>query len=326
MKNRIGKIIVPIVIGMLVMMSFPLASAPPPGSCTPWPECKDGGGDPPSTPADPAIAYTTTGQKSLWVMDADGSHQTQIHTSDENIQEPTWAPDGSAIAFGVGIVYEELWRINVSLVDGVPVGNNATMLHPNIDFSVEWSPAGDVILFVERISDLYHLRTIPATGGNPTTLYTTPSGFAPIDPTWSPDASSIAYVEMELLTGPDNYSINVFDVASESVMTVFGPVTTNIYWLEWGKSSGSTEIAFSMVTGGSFSVYTIDIELSNPPVLIEGSSRFPSWSPDDSEIAYTVTVYSKNGRRLRGANIWVENVASGDRTELVNGWALDWLR
>ena len=111
------------------------------------------------------------------------------------------------------------------------------------------------------------------------------------------------------------------------VTTVYGPVTDNIDWLEWGKSAGSTEIAFSMITeGGGFSVYTIDIASPSPTaILIEGGdTRFPSWSPDDSSIAYTVVV-SKRGR-IRSKTIWVEDLGTGDKTELANGWSLDWKR
>ncbi len=320
-KMKFGKLLISIVIvSLLVSMAIPMAAAP-----------KGGGGKPPKddpTPADPVIAYSTIRGKSLWVMDADGSHQTQIHATDENIGKPTWAPDGSAIAFTVGIGYKELWRIDVSVVDGVPVGSNPMMLHSSIYYAPEWSPAGDVIVFAELISDLIHLRTIPATGGDPTTLYTAPSGFATMDPTWSPDASSIAYAEMELFTGPDNYRINVFDVASTEVTTVYGPVTTNIYWLEWGKSPGSTEIVFSMITGGGFSVYTIDIASPSPtPVLIEGGdSRFPSWSPDDSQVIYTSLTPRPKGQKMDW-KIWVEDLATGDKTELAKAyWALDWKR
>jgi Tol biopolymer transport system component len=326
-RNRImklGKLLISLVIvSLLLSMAIPMAAAKPGG----------GGGKPPKdppdpTPANPAIAYTTDGQRSLWVMDADGSHQTSIYGTDENIGKPTWAPDGSAIAFEVGILNGELWRIDVDVVDGVPLGSNPMLLHSSAYYNAEWSPAGDVILFPEKTysPDLYHLRTIPATGGEATTLYTSPAGTSVSYPTWSPDAATIAF--MELTYPPYSYEIKTFDVATSAVTTIYGPVTTHIHWLEWGKSTDSTEIVFTMrIPDGGFGIYTIDIASQSPTaVLIEGGdSRFPSWSPDDSQIAYTSKTPRPKGPKT-DFKIWVEDVDTGTRTELVKGWALDWKR
>ncbi|MFQ5906027.1 MAG: hypothetical protein ACE5JA_05585 [bacterium] len=41
-----------------LLMSFPLVSAPPPDKCEPWPECKDGGEEPP--PPIPATYFGGT--------------------------------------------------------------------------------------------------------------------------------------------------------------------------------------------------------------------------------------------------------------------------
>jgi Tol biopolymer transport system component len=158
------------------------------------------------------------------------------------------------------------------------------------------------------------------------TLYTSPAGTSVSYPTWSPDAATIAF--MELTYPPYSYEIKTFDVATSAVTTIYGPVTTHIHWLEWGKSADSTEIVFTMrIPDGGFGVYTIDIASPSPTaVLIEGGdSRFPSWSPDDSQIAYTSKTPRPKGPKT-DFKIWVEDIATGDRTELVKGWALDWIR
>jgi dipeptidyl aminopeptidase/acylaminoacyl peptidase len=210
----------------------------------------------------------------------------------------------------VGINYGELWRIDFSNVDGVPVGSNPTLLYSSTTggnlYSAEWSPAGDVILFSESTVSpdrLYHLRTIPATGGDVEPLYTAPADSQIYSATWNSDASTIAFMEQ---TGPSPYTtrrINTLDVVTSAVTTVYGgPETSFISWLEWGKSLGSTQIAFNM--------------------------NIPSWSPDDSQVAYmSITPHPKGPKT--DAKIWVEDLdgtGEGDRTELAKGWMVDWKR
>ncbi len=332
-KMKFGKLLISIVIvSLLVSMAIPMAAAVKPDNPG------GGGGKPPKdppdpTPANPAIAYTTNGQ-TMWVMDADGSHQTQIYEAGDRLHTPSWAPDGSAIAFLVGINYGELWRINFSVVDGVPVGSNPTMLYSSTTngnlYSAEWSPAGDVILFSESTVSpdrYYHLRTISATGEGLETLYTASADSQVYSVTWSLDASIIAFMEQ---TGPSPFTrqINTLDVATSAVTTVYGPVTSYMGWLEWGKSLDSTQIVFDMFILDGMGVFTMDIAL--PPdqtlVLVEGGdSRFPSWSPDDSQIAYMSRTPRPKGPKT-DFKIWVEDLDTGDRTELAKGWMLDWKR
>jgi len=63
-------------------------------------------GEPAWSPNGGRIAYRhvdgTTGQSSLWVMDADGSHKrqlTNLFNEEHDLTHPAWSPDGSQIAF-----------------------------------------------------------------------------------------------------------------------------------------------------------------------------------------------------------------------------------
>jgi Tol biopolymer transport system component len=232
------------------------------------------------------------------------------------------------------MTYGELWRIDFSVVDGVPVGSNPTLLYTSTTdgnlYSAEWSPAGDVILFSESTVSpdrYYHLRTIPATGGAVEPLYTAPADAQIYSATWSLDASIVAF--MERSTSSQIYTLDVAscDVSCEVTLAYGGP-SAFLSWLEWGKSPGSTQIAFNMNIPDGTGVFMMDIAL--PPdqtlVLIEGGdSRFPSWSPDDSEIAYVSKTPRPKGPKTDW-KIWIEDLDTGDRTELIKGWMLDWVR
>jgi len=80
---------------------------------TSWFDAKD----PAWSPDGSKIAYVTTayGTDNIYVMDADGSDQTEISTGSDD--DPAWSPDGSKIVFttgrdGVDAVNDEIYAMN----------------------------------------------------------------------------------------------------------------------------------------------------------------------------------------------------------------------
>ncbi len=345
---KFGKLLISIVIvSLLVSMVIPMAAAP-----------KGGGGKPPKdppdpTPANPAIAYISDAtSSSLMVMNDDGSNEAEVYRAQTRIYSPSWAPDGSAIAFHdiytntEGYYDRKLWRIDVTIVDGVPQGSNPRILYPSISSNPAWSPSptgtlGDVIAFPEHISDpstgdiTYLLRTVPATGlsegEEATTLYTAPNGHSIYHITWRSDASQIAF--REGVPG-SVYTIKVLDltvpVDSDNPTTVFGPVTYWISNLDWARTKDTIAFgAYEISPDQLNSVWTIDITQDDPDqdpkFVVGGRAGWPSWSPDDSQIAFT-RPDKKTGSRLRGWHVWTHDFASGIDTKLAKGFILDWVR
>ena len=162
--------------------SFVGSSDPKPGAQGPPPQ--------PPTPADPAIAFVARAGGGPWdlrVMNADGSNVRTIYTATAGSQIlPSWSPDGHSIAF---INSWNLWRIDVTVVNGVPTGTNAAVLLDKTSSLSEpaWSPLGDEIAFVDI--NLKTLEVVPATGGVPEVLYSSPNTLA--YPAWSPGESNL---------------------------------------------------------------------------------------------------------------------------------------
>lgn len=118
------------------------------------------------SPAGRKIAFISdrTGVEQVWLMNADGSHETQLtHSGGTDDEVPDWSPDGRHIAYEEGDPPNgRIWVMNS---DGT--GNHQLTSGPGSDFGPAWSPDGKEIAFVR---DLGHgdrsVYTMSADGSN----------------------------------------------------------------------------------------------------------------------------------------------------------------
>jgi Tol biopolymer transport system component len=237
-------------------------------------------------PGDPAIAFrgTVKNKTGIAVCNADGTNATVIRTAGLGIQF-SWSPDGASIAF-IEPSPIEVWRIDVSVVNGVPQGSNALRLLGGDGYSYStpaWSPLGDVIIArrtpVNAPDTQGVFVTVPSTGGTPTVIYQPPAGAAVHSPAWNFDASRIAFTER--LPGSTANNIMALDLAS-GIKTMVLDVGPSGLWptaIEWARTGDS--LAFEASSG----VYTLDTSVG-VPVLVEPVGSSPCWSPDDNELLF----------------------------------------
>ena len=136
-----------------------------------------------------AFASDRTGSFQIFVMNPDGSGQTNISNSFSDDTQPAWSPAGT-IAFV---------RTAASLnpVGKIWVTNSSGSLQVQITFGPgnderpSFSPDGATIAFSTNRDGNYEIYKIPAAGSTATRLTNNPASDR--NPSWAPDDSAIAF-------------------------------------------------------------------------------------------------------------------------------------
>jgi Tol biopolymer transport system component len=170
-----------------------------------------GEGGPTWSPDGSKIAYSRAEPNDrigLWVMNADGTGQTQITTGPRDNQ-PDWSPDAAKIVFVHGA--DSIYTINPDGSGLAPL----TSPQPNFDAAPAWSPNGGEIAFSRydqsgsgALSNIW-LMNADGTGQHQLTSESLGAWL----PAWSPDGQRIAFAR---------YSDNPFNGVDVFLMNANG--------------------------------------------------------------------------------------------------------
>jgi Tol biopolymer transport system component len=148
--------------------------------------------DPAWSPDGRLLAFTrraSTGDRDIWIANADGSGEHQLSSPDTDEAGASWSPDGRQLVIEVsrhGQRNDELYIENVDgservqLTHGTPANSDASPSSP------KWSPTGQVILFEEA----NNLFLIQPDGQDPSLLVDDDTA---INPDWSPDGTHVVF-------------------------------------------------------------------------------------------------------------------------------------
>ena len=211
-----------------------------------------------------AVASVVSGRPAIAIFDASrGERERDIPIADvDEILNPTWAPDGNAIAFtGMTGGLTDLFVYDLSTSTLRRLTNDAFA-----DLQPAWSPDGSRIAFVtdrfsSRLDTLdvgpYQLAIIDVASGRVEQVKPFTSGTS-INPQWAPDGHSLYFIS-------DRDGIpNLYRIALATgelsqitrVSTGVSGITSTSQTMSVATAAGT--MAFSVYDGGKYAVYTID--------------------------------------------------------------------
>jgi Tol biopolymer transport system component len=222
-------------------------------------------------------------QSDIYVANADGTGVTQLTTNGDYESEPTWSPAGEQIAFirfinePSGSARYALYIMNADGSDQHEVTTSTYFVSP------DWSPKGDLIAAVVAgdgsANGNTEIHTIHPDGTGEAPVTDAVPGKPPafiVSPSWSPDASSLAFGRADYVPGSPccRYATDVATIgANGAALTNLTPDTYDRDDEDPAWSPDRSKIVY--VSNGQ-------IRLMNPDgsdnVAIGGGS-YPDWQP-----------------------------------------------
>ena len=251
------------------------------------------------------IAFASLGENwDIYVMDADGSHLTQITTLPSNEIHPAWSPYGNRIA----VVSDKEGNNDIYLMNADGSGMQQLTTHPASDERPAWSPDGEKIVFISTRdgSDELYLTDIQGTDITRLTFNEWIDGY----PCWTPDGSSIVFSrDVE-----GNTDIYVLDVATG----IETNLTDNPARDSFPAVSPTGDIAFLSNRENPdfpfYHVYVMHADGSGVEKISEDHVMWecPAWSPRGTSIACVAST------DIKGESTTDIYVLSADGSSMIN--------
>jgi Tol biopolymer transport system component/erythromycin esterase-like protein len=217
------------------------------------------------------------GESEIFTMGVDGSGMTRITEDTARLNQPTWSPDGSHIAY----VRRE-WPTNMEIYVMKADGSDQIRLTHNFqsyDIEPDWFPDGSQIAFASTQYGDLDIFTIDLDRFQQNRL--TENQGVDSSPDWSPDGQQIVY-RSERDENNEIFIMNT-DGSDKRNLTDNPASDTDPAW-----SPDGSLIAFVSDREGFEDIYVMNYDGSNPIRLTKSLAKdtYPAWSPDGEMIAF----------------------------------------
>jgi TolB protein len=218
----------------------------------------------------------------IYIMDAEGGHQTRLTDNTTAVGSLTWSPDNERIAFASN--HGPQADISVADVEHDNVVN-LTNSPDDLDASPSWSPDGTRIAFSSSRAGNDEIFVMEADGSNPINLTNDPA--SDVKPSWSPDGSQIAFIHHGNILS-EIYLMNS-DGTDVHLLSPGLPEPDQIAW----APDGERLLYVARITGSPSldQVFTIQRDGTDNRNVSHNTEIGPSpvspvWSPDGSQVAF----------------------------------------
>jgi Tol biopolymer transport system component/DNA-binding winged helix-turn-helix (wHTH) protein len=222
-----------------------------------------------------AFSSTRSGNREIWISDADGTNLVQLSKSIGSAFAPRWSPDGKKIVFGS----HRSGRYEIYIAD---ISENLPRkLETNVlDISTpSWSRDGKWIYFRSYAAAGHKIYRCPATGGDAVTLRAGHDGTSPQE---SPDGNDLFFAARNFNAGLIRLSLK--DGFTESPVEGLPPIRNEYQW--------------TIIPGGIYfvplqeprSLYYLDLATKKTRHVFELQKPFAdglSFSPDGRWLLYS---------------------------------------
>ena len=206
---------------------------------------------------------------------------------DATISLPSWSPDGRRIAYAAGREAANAQVFVVAASGGRP--QVVTHEPPWASFdSLGWHGAGRVVYVEHQLLSDHELYAVQPDGSGVVQL--THNRFEDIDPSWSPDGTTIVFQRLQVASGYPRLrqpGIYLLDVATgaERLLVPGSDGTAAPFRPAW--SPDGKEIVYTRLSRRVVVVASDGTQVASFPTRDDFPSD-PSWSPDGTRIAISV--------------------------------------
>ncbi len=247
-----------------------------------------------NAPKSQKIVFTSNrdGNNEIYIMNLDGTGQTNLTRHEASDFQPAWSPTGAQILFASN----RDGRSNLYLMDAD--GTNVKKVFDDFGsrLAPAWSPDGRQIsyirtgavkeLYIASLDEKIEKRVAPV--GNF-------DGYS----NWSADGTKIVF---DAPLRPENTTsrIHIFDLITGQKEVLLGNVVgISIGSPRWSPSGD--KIVFSWFEGGNSSIYIMNDDGSGTERIVQPlagfSTDYPDWSPNGNALVYErydIDIKSKN--------------------------------